>query len=685
MSLSISSPSTPQTGADIDVSLTAAQRELWAGHHLDPTRSAFTTAEYVEVAAPVDVDALAAAVRTVIEEAEVLSIRFEAEPGADSDDVVQVHDPLRAPELERLELDGAAALDWMREDVRRPLDFDTAPLVRTALITAESGAIWYLRAPHALLDAYGYSLLTRRVAALYAARVAGTEPRPGKFPPLSEHVRAAQEFDAAAPGSTPPAASRPVGFSDTVRRPAPDPHRCTIPIDPDVAQSLRAAATAQATTWAEAVYAAAAAYLSAHTGGEEVTLRVPVLARNGIELASPVTATNIVPLRIPLDARPTFADVIGRVAAALSETRPFQRVRDAGSRVTGGAVVNVKPFAARIAFGPTSGSVHQLATGPVEDVVISVSGAGDELTLEWAGNPDVYTDAEIRNHAHRFAHYLRSISVATEPVAVVDVGAPDELQLWRSAAGLDRTTDAAPPDSDSIVSAFLAQVRTRPDRVAVNDLTYRDLSDRSAALARQLRSAGAGRGTVVAVSLPRGTDLIVAVLAILRSGATYLPIDPSSPAERARFILRDAQPTLGIGSADLLGDLPRIDENAEPSDLGELDNPVRADDIAYIIYTSGSTGVPKGVPIPHRNVMRLFDVSRDWFTFTEDDCWPLLHSYAFDFSVWEIWGALLHGGRLVTVDEATLTSPADLAALLVDEGVTVLNQTPSAFGHLVDA
>ncbi|GCE38610.1 Siderophore biosynthesis non-ribosomal peptide synthetase modules Bacillibactin synthetase component F [Rhodococcus wratislaviensis] len=684
MSPSISSPSTLQTGADTDVSLTAAQRELWAGHQLDPTRSAFTTAEYVEVAAPVDLDALAAAIRTVIEEAEVLSVRFDGEADADSADVIQVHDRHHAPELERLDLDRAAALEWMREDVRRPLDFDTTPLVRTALISIESGAIWYLRAPHALLDAYGYSLLTRRVAALYAARLAGTEPRPAKFPPLREHVRAAQEFDAAAPDGAPPAASRPVGFSDTVRRPAPDPHRCTIPIDPDVAQSLRTAATAQATTWAEAVYAAAAAYLGAHAGAEEVTLRVPVLARNGIELASPVTATNIVLLRIPLDTRSTFADVIDRVAAALSDTRPFQRVRDAGSRVTGGAVVNVKPFAARIAFGPTSGSVHQLATGPVEDVVISVSGAGDELTLEWAGNPEVYTDVDIQNHAHRFANYLRSISVATEPVAVVDVCAPDELHWWRSVAGLDRRAVAAALP-DSIVSAFLAQVRTHPDRLAVNELTYRELTDRSAALARRLRSAGAGRGTVVAVSLPRGTDLIVAVLAILRSGATYLPIDPSSPAERARFILHDAQPTLGIGSADLLGDLTRVEEGAPQSGAGELENPVRADDIAYVIYTSGSTGVPKGVPIPHRNVMRLFDVSREWFTFTEDDCWPLLHSYAFDFSVWEIWGALLHGGRLVTVDETTLTSPSDLAALLVDEEVTVLNQTPSAFGHLVDA
>ncbi|MFC9767886.1 amino acid adenylation domain-containing protein [Rhodococcus jostii] len=687
MSLSISSPSTLQTGEDTaDVCLTAAQRELWSGHQLDPTRSAFTTAEYVEVASPVDIDALAEAVRTVIEEAEVLSVRFEAGPAADSADVVQVHDRRRAPELERLQLDRAAALEWMREDLRRPLDFDAVPLVRTALITTESGVLWYLRAPHALLDAYGYSLLTRRVAALYAARLAGTEPRPAKFPPLRAHVRAAREFDAAAPDSAAPqSASRPVGFSDMVRRPVPDPHRYTIPIDPDVARSLREAATAQATTWAEAVYAAAAAYLGAHTGAGEVTLRVPVLARNGIELASPVTATNIVPLRIPLDAQPTFADVIGRVAAALSDTRPYQRVRDAGSRATGGAVVNVKPFAARIAFGPTFGAVHQLATGPVEDVVISVSGAGDELTLEWAGNPDVYTDDEIRHHAHRFAHYLRTISVAAETVSVVDVCAPDELHLWRSAAGLDRTTGTAATRPDDIVSAFLAQVRTHPDRIAVNDLSYRELSTRSTALARQLRTAGAGRGTVVAVSLPRGTDLIVAVLAILRSGATYLPIDPSSPAERARFILRDAQPSLGIGSADLLGDLPRVEEDSAQSESGVLDNAVQADDIAYVIYTSGSTGVPKGVPIPHRNVMRLFDVSREWFTFTEDDCWPLLHSYAFDFSVWEIWGALLHGGRLVTVDDATLTSPADLAAVLVDEGVTVLNQTPSAFGHLVDA
>ncbi|MDV7241304.1 MULTISPECIES: non-ribosomal peptide synthetase [Rhodococcus] len=688
MSLSISSPSAAETAeGSTALCLTAAQCELWVGHQLDETGSAYTTAEYVDIDGTVDIGALTRAVRTVIDEAEVLSVRFDAEPDAEPVDVLQLHD--HSPEVETLELSRDAALEWMRADVRRPLDLLSArPLLRTAVIRVDTGALWYLRAPHVLLDAYGYSLLTRRVAALYTAFHQGTDPRPARFPTLRDHVEQARQLDSALPEPQ-PRASTSVTFTDTTRRPTADPHRVALTLGPDVSTGLRDSASAHGATWADAVYAAAAGYLAAHTGADEVTLRVPLLARTGVELASPVTATNVVPLRVSLGGRPTFGDVIARTTAELTKARPFQRVRNTHRSAVGGPVVNVKPFDATLRFGPSRGVIHQVATGPVDDVVISVTGAGDHLALEWAGNPLVYSADEIRVHLHRFAQYLERLSSAPGPVVTVDLCADDEWALWQSSAGLHRTQQAdadADADAETIVSTFLAQAGRHADRRAVNELTYRALACRSGILARRLQDAGAGRGTVVAVSLPMGTELIVAILAVLRCGATYLPIDPSSPAERVRFILEDAEPTLAIGSTELLGHLPRIDHHVtetEPSTYP--DSRVRAGDIAYIIYTSGSTGVPKGVPIPHRNVMRLFAASREWFTFTADDCWPLLHSYAFDFSVWEMWGALLHGGRLVTVPEDVVTSPADLAALLVDEGVTVLNQTPSAFGHLVDA
>ncbi|MCQ4122212.1 amino acid adenylation domain-containing protein [Rhodococcus tibetensis] len=688
MSLSISSPTAGETAEGTTaLCLTAAQRELWAGHQLDETGSAHTTAEYVDIGAAVDARALTSAVRTMIDEAEVLSVRFDAEPDAEPVDVLQVHDRRCGPEVETLELSRAAALEWMRADVRRPIDLlAAAPLVRTAVIRVETGVLWYLRAPHVLLDAYGYSLLTRRVAALYTALQQGTDPRPARFPTLRDHVEQARQLDSALPQPQ-PRASTSVTFTDATRRPTAEPHRVALGLGSDVSTGLRASASANGATWAEAVYAAAATYLGAHTGADEVTLRVPVLARTGVELTSPVTATNIVPLRLSLGGHPTFADVIGRAAAQLAATRPLQRVRNTYQGSGGGPVVNVKPFDAAVRFGPSTGVVHQVATGPVDDVVISVTGAGDELTLEWAGNPLVYSADEIHAHLYRFAQYLQRISSTPGPASTVDICAADEFALWQSAAGLRRVPPPVPNTvAETIVSTFLVQADRHAGRRAVNELTYRELAHRSGTLARRLQDAGAGRGTVVAVSLPRETDLIVAILAVLRCGATYLPIDPSSPAERVDFILRDAEPTLAIGSADLLGHLPRVDYHVSETEPSlPLGSTVRAEDIAYIIYTSGSTGVPKGVPILHRNVMRLFAATRDWFTFTADDCWPLLHSYAFDFSVWEMWGALLYGGRLVTVPEEVVTSPADLATLLVDEGVTVLNQTPSAFGHLVDA
>ncbi|NBH08192.1 non-ribosomal peptide synthetase, partial [Amycolatopsis sp. SID8362] len=190
-------------------------------------------------------------------------------------------------------------------------------------------------------------------------------------------------------------------------------------------------------------------------------------------------------------------------------------------------------------------------------------------------------------------------------------------------------------------------------------------------LAHRLVAEGAGPEQLVALRLPRSADLVVAVLAVLKAGAGYLPIDPAYPAARIEAMLADADPVCVVD--DVAAD-------------GQPDTApgVRVDpgNTAYVIYTSGSTGVPKGVLVPHANVTRLFSSTAHWFGFGEQDVWTLFHSYAFDFSVWELWGALLHGGRLVVVPADAVRSPEDFLALLAEQRVTVLNQTPSAFYRL---
>ncbi|MEV1119913.1 non-ribosomal peptide synthase/polyketide synthase [Actinosynnema sp. NPDC049800] len=231
---------------------------------------------------------------------------------------------------------------------------------------------------------------------------------------------------------------------------------------------------------------------------------------------------------------------------------------------------------------------------------------------------------------------------------------------------------------DTIPSLFAAQAARTPDAPAVTcggaSLTYRELDERSNRLAHHLVAAGAGPESLVALRFPRSLDLVVAVLGVLKSGAAYLPLDVSYPADRIASMISDARPAVTL---DGLPDLSGL-----PTDAPDV--PLRPDNAAYVIYTSGSTGRPKGVVIPHSNVVRLFSETDHWFGFGPDDVWTLFHSYAFDFSVWELWGPLLHGGRLVVVPYEVSRSPRDFARLVADEGVTVLNQTPSAFYQLLE-
>ncbi|WP_164985794.1 amino acid adenylation domain-containing protein [Bosea sp. Tri-44] len=244
-----------------------------------------------------------------------------------------------------------------------------------------------------------------------------------------------------------------------------------------------------------------------------------------------------------------------------------------------------------------------------------------------------------------------------------------------------------------MVDLFAAQVAAQPRAVALSlgvaSLSYAELDERAERLAGRLTAMGARPGTIVGLCLPRSLDLIVALLAILKSGAAYLPLDPAYPGERLAFMVEDTDASIIIAS-EHLDWLPAGRQRLDPQHSEEAHAThepaprctAAADDLAYVIYTSGSTGKPKGVAIEHAAITRLFSATQAWFGFRPADVWTLFHSVSFDFSVWEIWGALLHGGRLVIVPESTTRDPVGFLRLLAEEGVTVLNQTPSAFAAL---
>jgi nonribosomal peptide synthetase DhbF len=269
--------------------------------------------------------------------------------------------------------------------------------------------------------------------------------------------------------------------------------------------------------------------------------------------------------------------------------------------------------------------------------------------------------------------------------------------------------DSAPADDldASIPELFEVEAAASPDAIALvfgdRRVSYGELDARANQLARYLISRGVAPEVLVALAIERSVDMVVALLAVLKAGGAYVPLDPKAPSERIQFMTRDSgarlllttrevAKTLALENAgavvclddsDFVRDLTAL-SSAPPADR-ERGSPLRSSHLAYVIYTSGSTGRPKGVAITHRNVARLLLATRKSFQFGREDVWTLFHSYAFDFSVWEIWGALLHGGRLVVVDDDVRRSPPDFLELLRRERVTVLNQTPSAFYALMQA
>ncbi|UNE64528.1 non-ribosomal peptide synthetase [Xanthomonas oryzae] len=311
--------------------------------------------------------------------------------------------------------------------------------------------------------------------------------------------------------------------------------------------------------------------------------------------------------------------------------------------------------------------------------------------------------------AERICHYMHAAlsglvdaleRTPEQVTALVDILPQAERQWLVAGCNLPY---AASAQTLLLHQRFEAQTAAAPDAVAVlfeqQQISYGQLNAHANRIAHALIALGVRPDDRVALCLQRGIGMIAGMLAILKAGAGYVPVDPASPQQRLAFILEDSAPVALVTDACTLPSLPSvscpiIDLDLDGAGHDELarqpqSNPspvgLSPAHLAYVIYTSGSTGKPKGVQIEHRNVTRLFSATQDWFGFAASDTWALFHSFAFDFSVWEIWGALLYGGRLLIVPQQVTRSPQECYRLLCRSGVTILNQTPSAFLHLIDA
>jgi amino acid adenylation domain-containing protein len=456
------------------------------------------------------------------------------------------------------------------------------------------------------------------------------------------------------------------------------------------------------------VLAAYEVLLHRYSGQDEVLVGTPVDTRGRAELEQLIGPfVNTLVLRGDVSGAPSFRELLERVKqrtldALEHQQLPFERLVEtlAPERELGRHPL----FQALIALNPPEPTI-QLAELDVQELDTEKTASRVDLTLLlqqreqgleliWEYSSDLFERETVQQMAERFLCLLDSI--------LADPDAPiDELSLARETER--ELADEQPRERAFPVfclhERFAERARLTPDAVAVRceqqSLSYRELNIRANRLAHRLRALGVRPDTLVALGLERSLDLVVAVLAVLKAGGAYVPLDPAYPAERLAFVLNDSDAAVLVTSEHLLdrfvGHAPSavvcLDREQSLLERESAEDPPAAagpESLAYAIYTSGSTGQPKGVLVEHRNVARLFTATEDWFAPGPQDTWMLLHSYAFDFSVWEIWGALLHGGTLVVVPAWTARSPDALAQLLVDERATVLNATPSLFMTAMD-
>jgi amino acid adenylation domain-containing protein/thioester reductase-like protein len=317
---------------------------------------------------------------------------------------------------------------------------------------------------------------------------------------------------------------------------------------------------------------------------------------------------------------------------------------------------------------------------------------GYHINIDYQG--DKLDSSGVEAVWSRFLHIIEQV-LADETVLFKDVEIVT-AQEKKQILAYSENEGIAFPDT-CIHTIFENIVRKYGGRTAVTcigqSITYEELNQRANAFALKLREVGVGRETIVAVVLPKSINTIIATLAVLKAGGAYLPIDPDFPSDRIRFMLSDSGTRYLISFANFIDktdfdgfvfDVEKDHGYVPTIHYNNLETYNKPGDLLYIIYTSGSTGTPKGAMIEHRNVVRLFFNESSLFDFNENDVWTMFHSYCFDFSVWEIYGALLFGGKLVIVPKEIARDTAAFVQLTEEQKVTVLSQTPAAFYHFID-
>ncbi len=677
------------------VALTEAQAGLWFAQRLAPDNPSFNTAHAVWIDGPLDVAAFVAAADQAAGEAEAFALRFAE--GADGQPL-QWHDPAHVPLLSvrdvSAEADAAAAArSLMHADRMSPVD-PTRDRISQQVLLELGGQrwVWYLRVHHLAADGYGMALFTDRVCALYAGRMG--EPLPGLAGVLADDAAYRADPRRALAGQWwrehMQGAPAGVGLAGTLAA-SDDALRWVQPLDAAFREQLLQASVRWLQPWPDVLAALSAEYLRRMSAADEVVLGVPYMGRLGNASARvPAMVMNVLPLRVAAGEGSVEAFTRG-LGRQLSQGRKHGRYRGEQLRrdlgLVGaqqrlhGPLVNVQPFYKALTLAGVQATLEVLCTGPVDDLTLGFRGDGQSLLdLEIEANPALYSREDVEAHAARLLHFV-SAALQADDIAAVPLATPEEAQ--QVLQEFNATAHALP--ETTLVELLQQGMDRDPHAPALvfgdAALDYATLEARSFALAAQLRAMDVGPGSVVAVALPRSLELVIALVAVLRAGAAYLPLDLAHPDERLARILASAQPVCVLAAAEdsaRMAGVPMLapEQWTALSFAAPWADPAPSD-AAYVIYTSGSTGEPKGVVIEHRAIVNRLLWMREHYGIRADDRVLQKTPATFDVSVWEFFLPLLCGATLMVAGPDAHRDPTELARLIRGHGITTAHFVPS--------
>ncbi|MEH2228576.1 MAG: amino acid adenylation domain-containing protein [Nostoc sp.] len=484
----------------------------------------------------------------------------------------------------------------------------------------------------------------------------------------------------------------------------------TFTVSPALTNELKALSQKQGVTLYMTLLAALKTLLYRYTGQKDILIGSPIANRNRQEIEGLIGFfVNTLVLRTQIKENSSFINLLKQVREVTLEAYthqdlPFELL-----------VAELQPQR-NLSHTPLFQVAFALQNSPVEELKLAdLNLIQEEVDTEtakfdlslflteknqglmgvWEYNSDLFDADTISRIQGHFQILLEGI-IANPDQMLSHLPILTQVELQQLLVEINNTELELP--SVCIHQLFEAQVEKTPNAVALvfeeQQLTYQELNQRANQLAHYLQEVGVGKEILVGICVERSLEMVVGLLGILKAGGAYVPLDPAYPKERLGYMLADAQVSVLLTQKHLLETLPShsiqtlcLDQDENLFITQSTANPISnatSENLAYVIYTSGSTGQPKGVLINHSNIVRLFAAVQPWYNFHQQDVWTLFHSYAFDFSVWEIWGALLYGGKLVVLPYWVSRSPEAFYELLSKEQVTVLNQTPSAFCQLIN-